>query len=126
MCGRLAWAPRDGSCARQEARGRIGFRAVREGRVGSLPTRATDPSRCRPGVVDMGIEGGDSLTPDAAPTHDVADSRKRWDSIKNRSKSLQRSVLSTSPNPLQMGGQPVAATVGPVRRETGASRSAGF
>ena len=68
MCGRLAWAPRDGSCARQEARGRIGFRAARE-REGVIASNAGyGPIPLPP----WGCRHGFSLTPDAAPMHDVA------------------------------------------------------
>ena len=60
VCGWLAWAPRDGSCARQEARGRIGFRAAREGEgviasnagYGPIPL---PPWGCRHGHRERGL-----------------------------------------------------------------------
>jgi hypothetical protein len=47
----LAWAPRDQSCARREARGRISHGALRHRSCCSLPERAPDRSRSRRGPV---------------------------------------------------------------------------
>ena len=56
---------RDRVCARREALERIGFRAVREGRVGSLPMLAPARSRLHP----RSVGGGRSLGPSRGRSH---------------------------------------------------------